>query len=205
MENFNGSLNGETQDEGTVVKAIIFAFLGMVVGIIPYLIIGGILDMRGWWIGAASVGGAISLGWHLGNGKSGAIRQITIIILSIIGTFVTIQLGYAVALSRAPFDLDFMYALEWTFELFFDGLGVMFDYFDAIFSSIDLAAMIAWDTVLGIIVAVAVAWRRFNPNTGDEDLEALNNDLEGLNASTPSTNTEMDDLLNQDVPTLDID
>jgi len=205
MENFNGSLNGETQNEGTVGKAIVFAFLGMVVGIIPYLIIGGILDMRGWWIGAASVGGAISLGWHLGNGKSGAIRQITIIILSIIGTFVTIQLGYAIAISRTGFGVDVMYALEWTIELFFDGLGVMFDYFDAIFSSTDLAAMIAWDTLLGIIVAVAVAWRKFNPNTGDEDLEALDNGLEDLNANTSPTNTEMDDVLNQDVPTLDID
>jgi len=183
MENFNGSLNGETQNEGTVGKAIVFAFLGMLVGIIPYLLIGGLLDMRGWWIGAAAVGGAVSLGWHLGKGKSGAIRQITIIILSIIGTFVSIQLGYAIAISRLGFGIEVMESLEWTIDLFFDGLGVMFDNFGSIFSSGDLASMIAWDTVLGIIVAIAVAWRKFNPNSGSEDLEELDNDLEGLDTN----------------------
>jgi len=183
MENFDGLLNGETQNEGTVGKAIVFAFLGMLVGIIPSLVIIGLLDMRGWWIVAASVGGAISLAWHLGKGRSGAIRQITIILFSIIGTFVAIQLGYAIAISRIGLGIEVMEALEeWTIGLFLDGLAVMFDNFSSIFSSGDLASMIAWDTVLGSIVAIAVAWRKFNPNSGSEDLEELDNDIDGLSA-----------------------
>jgi len=205
MENFNNT-NIEVQNEGTIGKAIVFAIIGMLVGIIPYLIIGGVLDMRGWWIGAASVGGAISVGWHLGNGKSGVTRQVTIIILSIIGAIITIHLGYAIAIYRIGIGADFMAALDWTIDLFFDGLDVMFDNFGSIFGNDHLEAMIAWDTLLAIGVAIAVAWKRFNPSAGNEDLEELDNDLEDINTdNVPSANTEMDDVLNQDVPTLDVD
>jgi len=205
MENFN-EMNMENENEGSVGKAIVFATIGMLIGMIPYLITGGIMDWRSWWIASISVGGAVSIGWYVGKGKSGAIRQVTVIILSIIGSILTIQLGYAIALYRFGYGADFMDALEWIFNVTIDGFGMMFDHFSSIFDNDNLPTMLAWDIVLTAGVAISVAWKKFNPNAGDEDLEDLDHNLEEVNGdrSIP-TNTEMDEVLNQDVPSLDDD
>ena len=199
------SFNMKFENEGTIGKAIVFSIIGMLIGMIPYLIIGGIMDWRMWYVGAISVGICVSAGWHFGNGKSGAIRQVTVIILSLIGAILTIQLGYAIAIYRIGIGVDFMAALDLTFDWMLEGIDIMFDNFGAIFDGYNLPAMIAWDTLLAAGVAIASAWRKFNFNT-DTDLEDLENeDLEDLNMNTSSMNTGMDDLFNQDAPTLNMD
>lgn len=196
MENFNGSLNGEQQEQTSMAKGIIFAIIGMLIGIIPYLIVGGLLEFRGWYIAGASVGICVSIGWHVGKGPVGALRLITMILLSIIGSFITIILGYAIFYHRQVFGFDFMFLIEEIIYWFLDGFDDLFGEYGEI----------TFDVLGAMVVAIVVSWRKFNPNAGSEDLEELDNELEDINADNRSSaNTEMDDLLNRDVPTLKVD
>jgi len=187
MESFNRTLNNG-QQETSFGKGLGFAILGMILGIISYVIIGGIFAWRGAWISGVALGGAISFGWHLGKGPVGVKRQISIIILSIIGGIFGIILGYALFFYNALLDygyfwIDFIDALDVTIY------AISFDY------------VIIIDILLMTGIAIGTSWRRFNKNdilgeSDDNDLEVLDN---------KSTRTEMEELLGEDIPTLRLD
>ena len=197
MEGFNGSLNGEQQEQASIAKGIIFALIGMLIGIIPYLITGGVFELRLFGIvGGTSVGFGVSFGWHLSKGPEGNIRQMVMVLLSIIGSIVTVILGYAVFHYRLGIGASFMNALDFTINGFFNGFGEFFND----------AGMLTRDSLLTAGIAIATSWKKFNPNANGNLEELENDDLEDLNTNDPiPTHTEMDDVLNQDIPTLDVD
>ena len=199
MEDFRGSLNGGGQEETSVGKGIIFAFIGMIIGAVPLLIVIGLIEWRIAFIGGAAVGFGVSYGWHLGKGSEGGTRQIVMILFSIFGAIFGTILGYTILSYRFGIGRDFMSALDFTTDMLFNG-------FDHLFGD---RGEVTRDALFATAIAVAVSWKKFNPNTGS-DLVELDNDgleeLEGLNADNPiSTSTDMDDVLNQEVPTLDVD
>lgn len=195
MENFNGTLNGG-QEETSLAKGIIFALIGMLIGLIPYLILGGMMGERWWYVGGLAVGFCISLGWSLGKGPTGAIRRLMMISLSILGGVTTIILGYAMFFYDLGLGMDFMHAVEITLDFFSYG-------FEDIFG---IYGEVTFDVLGAIVVAIAVSWKSFDLNSNDDDLEELDNDLEDLdNQQSQPTNTAMDDVLNQGVPTLNDD
>lgn len=179
MENFNGSLNGEEQEKTSIAIGILGAFLGMLIGIIPYIITGGLMEWRSWGVvGGASVGFCVSLGWQIGKGPMGATRHIIMIIFSIIGAFATMILGYALFYYRqlfVGFDIDrFIWVVEGTIEIFFDGLGSIF------------SEPVTLDGLVAIVLAIAVSWKKLNLDA-DTDLEELeNDDLESLDTTVNS-------------------
>ena len=88
-----------------------------------------------------------------------------------------------------------MHTTEMMIDLFFDGFDDLFGDF----------GMVTFDALGAAVIAIGVSWKKIDFNTADDDLEELDNELEDINTNNMTSNTAMDDVLNQDVPTLDID
>jgi len=186
MENFNGTLHG-VRKEGSTGRGLLFAIIGMLLGIAACIVFIGILAWDfAFWLAGPILGGLISGGWWLGKGPSGATRQITMIILSIIGGILGTILAFAVILYNLGFGSTFAVAIDMTLE-------VVFDEFDLIFDVLITAAM-----------AIGTAWRAIGQsavlNSDDNDVEIF-----GEPTNQPSTRTEMEELLGEDIPTLRLD
>ena len=196
MENFNGSLNGEEQKQTSVGKGITFAIIGMLIGLIPFLILCIALGESWWYVGGAAVGFCTSIGWNLGKGPTNGTRRIVMILLSILGGITAVILGYAWSVYDLGIGNNFMEAVELTVDTFFNG-------FEDIFG---LHGQITFDALGAALIAVIVSWKQIDFNAGGEDLEELDNELEDVSTNDPvSASTEMEDVLNQDVPTLNDD
>lgn len=186
MENYDGLLNGGRK-ETSFGKGLIFALIGSVIAVAISIFVIAVFETIWGWVFGPLLGVAISGGWSLGKGPDGAGRQIIVIILSVAGGFLGILLGITVYLYNQGVGRDLFVALDIT-------LDVVIDDFDF------------WLDVLFMAgIALATAWRRFDKNNilGEEDefTELLGDDDVEPNA----TKSEMEDLLNQDVPTLTID
>lgn len=184
MESFNRTLNNG-QQETSFGKGLVFAILGMLLGVTVCVVVINLFDLIWWWAFGVIIGGGISGGWALGKGSNGASRQLIVIILSIIGGLAGLILGYALSIYNAGFGQNFGTALDFTIDWFLD------EFFSDFF----------FDAVLIIGIAIATAWRRFDKNdilgeSDDNDLEVLDN---------KSTRTEMEELLGEDIPTLRLD
>ena len=182
MENFSGVLNGEEQ-RNSFIKGLIFAIGGMILGAAACIAMLVLFDWIWWWLFGAIIGVGISGGWSLGKGPEGMIRQLFVVLLGVLGGLATLTIGYAIILYNEGFGRDFAAALELTIDHFFTDSRFLID-------------------VLFIVgVAIATAWRKFDKN---EVLGSEDTDPEVL-YDADSTRTEMEELLGEDIPTLQLD
>ena len=203
MEDFNSSLSGEQQEETSVVKGIIFAIIGMLIGIIPYIIALGLFDLSFAWVGGIIIGAGISLGWHIGKGPDTALRKIIVIVLSIAAAAIAVWIGVSIYFYRMGLGRDFAAAASMVWDFFVRNVEEIFDDF---FRILDDDFIILRHSLFIVIFSIGVAWRAWGTKNSD-DLEELDNDgFEDINTDeAPSVDTQMDDVLNQDVPTLNVD
>ena len=202
MDGFNSSQSGEQQRETSVGKGIIFAIIGMIVGVIPYIVALGLLDWSFAWIGGIIVGAGISVGWHIGKGPDNALRKLVVIVLSVVAAVIAVWIGASIYLYRMGLGRDFAAAVRMTGDFFVSNIEDVFGDFSRI---LDDDFLILRHFVFIIAFSIGTAWRGWQTRNND-DLEVDNGELEDLSTiDTSSTNTDMDDLLNQDVPTLNVD
>ena len=181
MENFNGSLNGEQQEQKSVAKGIIFAIIGMIIGMIPYTIALGFFDFSFAWIGGLIIGAGISFGWHFGKGPDGALRKIIMIVLSIAGSVVAVWIGAGIFFYRMGLGRDFAAAISLVGDFFVSNIE---DVFSDFFLIMDDEFLILRHMLLLIVFAISVTWREWGANK-TEDLEELDNELEDINTNNP--------------------
>jgi len=170
--------NFDNTQKTSVGKGLLFAIVGALLAIIACVLIIVVFEWIGWWAFGVILGGGISGGWALGKGPDGVGRQFTVVALSIVGGFLALTLGYAVIFYNAGIGRDFWAALEVTIEWFIDDFEFLID-----FGIISLLAIVA-------------SWRKFDKNKEDDE--------EDLPLPAESEN-EMDDVLNQDVPTMTLE
>jgi len=203
MEDFNNALNSEQQEETSMVKGIIFAIVGMVIGIIPYTVALGFFDFSFAWIGGLIVGAGISFGWHFGKGPDGILRKVVMIVLSIVAAVLAVWIGASIFFYQMGMGRDFAAAVSMVGDIFVRNIEEISNDF---FLILDDEFLILRHFLILIVFSIATTWKPWGSNKND-DLEELDNDgFEELNMNdTVSTNMEMDDALNQDSPILDID
>lgn len=214
MENFNEQTDrtlqmGMEEDENTA-KGILGAIIGMLVGILPFMLLLVLLDLRFAILSGLVVGSAVSFGWAKGKGPQGAVRQVTVVILVILGAVLAVQLGYAIHLYREGFGRTFMHALELVNNLTVDSFHLIFSDFGAF---LDYEGQLLRDILWTVGFGVVSAWPKWGTRPG-QDLEVLDpsetgddpNNLDNLDGpvSTPVERSPMDEVLNQEVPAEDI-
>jgi len=202
-EQTNYGMDFEEQNTD-VTKGIIFAVVGMLVGIIVQLIMGGFFDRRMGWIVGAIIGAAISFGYSFGKGRQGSTRQITVVGLAILGVILGVWGGYVIHVYRWGFARNLSIAMSLVSQLLGDGFFGLFSDFGSLFDDTVHGEMLR-DIGFGSIVAIAVAWKAWgikeNDYDGSPEVLYETENLNGLN-DLPSA---MDDVLSQDIPTLELD
>jgi len=186
---------GFDEARGDVTKGILFAVLGMLVGIAIQFLMGGVFEIRMGWIAGGLMGAAISFGYSFGKGQAGVIRQVTIVVASLVGATIGVWGGWAIYFYRSGWVRDLLAGFTVTRESFFSGAS---------------EGVLARDILIGAGVAIAVAWKAWGAKDDEYDYER---DPEVLHEAEnpgglddlPTAPNAMDDVLNQDVPTLDFD
>jgi len=177
--------------QGDATKGILFAVVGMLVGIGIQFLMGGVLEMRMGWISGAVMGAAISLGYSFGKGQSGIIRQVTIVVTSFVGATIGVWGGWAIYFYRSGWVRDVFGGFTFVWDAFFAGVT---------------EGAIVQDILFGSIMAIIVAWKTWSGIGGREQDPEVLYDTEASNGleSLPTSSSSMDDVLNQDVPTQDV-
>ena len=198
MDNhFNGRLNGgdQLQSQTSMVKAIVLAIIGMLLGAATYIIAVGFFEWSTAWLSGLAIGGGISLGWHLGKGPKGKGRQLWIVMLSIVGSVIGVWVGFGIYYySHGIGGGSFMNAIGIVGDFLVDDFENVIRDFVSFFG--DDGFVIRHLSML-MVIAVSTAWKEWGK--GEEVLES-DNVLDGIPTDDENTPSEVND----DIPTLDL-
>jgi len=147
--------SNEQSLEKMSVKSFFYAIFCMLIGCIPGVFFIGVLGYRIGWLGGFSVGLGVTVGYEIGEGKSGWSKRIVVSILSLIGAVFTIQIGYAIHLLAQIPDATFISSLGFVRNVVIEGLQLFITGDGLITGSVQ--ANILQDLALTIILAIVVS------------------------------------------------
>jgi len=166
MDNFNQQtdythqLNGEENTPSA--KGILFAALGMLIGLSIQLTVGGFFGLRIGWIGSAAIGFLVSKGYQLGKGKEGTIKLITMIVLPSVGIILAVWFGYAIFMwNELSFLMDFPTTLDIIGRAILNSIGNVFSNFSLMFDG-TLEGDILFDILIGLVISLSISLKNLN-------------------------------------------
>jgi len=149
----------------SIMKGILFAVLGMFIGMIPQLIITGLAEWRMPLLSGAAIGFAISQGYLRGHGIQGNIRKVTMVILSIIGTILGTWFSYTLS---SWFNMILLGFVPNFFETLIITGEVMVNNIVGVFSGTNfhegIGRSASFDIIIGSIVAIGVSNQNLTGN-----------------------------------------
>jgi len=139
------------------IKGILFAILGMIVGVALMSTIGGFSGLRWTYtIGGGALGLLVSKVYKIGNEKQGILGQVIVVTFSIIGVILAVLSGYAIYIYRL-FGISLLSSFDLLIQFVGNGLANIFSSFRTIFDDTNLENMIVSDIIFGSGVAASAA------------------------------------------------
>lgn len=155
---------GNQQDiTDNAVLGILLAFVYMIAATVATALVGWLLAWQPvYWIGGGIIGGAISFGYRQGKGKQGVLRYGILILLSIVGAYAAVLIGYALFFYNQNQFWSLGFTFEFTFNFMSYGFSNLFN------DHGDLARNFLGAALTGIVTGWSDA-----PFNKKEDLEEL--------------------------------